>query len=60
MGDNAIGAPQPEVPGGSAPEAMAHAFASATLVANALFWVVLGASAGELYGRLTSDTNQTA
>ncbi len=57
---HAIGAPQPEVPGGSAPEAMAHAFASATLVANAFFWVVLGASAGELYSRLTSDTDQTA
>jgi len=57
---HAIGAPQPNAPGGSAPEAMVHAFASATLVANALFWGVLGASAGELYGRFSSDADQTA
>lgn len=57
---HAIGAPQPEIAGGSAPEAMAHAFVSATLVANALFWAVLGASAGELYGRLIRGTGRTA
>lgn len=57
---HAIGAPQPEIHGGSAPEAMAHAFAAATLVANALFWAVLGTAAGAVYGRLMGDTDQTA
>ena len=41
-----IGAPQPEVHGGSAPAALAEAFIYATAAANAGFWLVLGGLAG--------------
>lgn len=40
-----VGAPHPEVAGGSAPESLEEAFVAATLIANAVFWVVLGVAA---------------
>jgi len=47
-----IGAPQPEAHMSTVPETLSHAFVSATLVTNLLFWAVLGASVGFLFERL--------
>ncbi|EJN06950.1 CbtA family protein [Herbaspirillum sp. YR522] len=44
-----IGAPQPEVHGGLAPEQLARAFIHATALANAVFWLALGALCGLFY-----------
>ncbi|KAF1048843.1 MAG: hypothetical protein GAK35_00109 [Herbaspirillum frisingense] len=46
-----IGAPQPAVHGGVAPEELAHAFIQATAVANAVFWLALGGLTGFFYRR---------
>lgn len=37
-----LGAPHPEVAGGNAPEALEHSFIVATMIVNAVFWVLLG------------------
>lgn len=47
-----VGAPQPEVHGGSAPEALAEAFVTAATVANGVFWVVLGATTAVAFKKL--------
>ena len=47
-----VGAPQPDVHGGSAPQELAHAFVMATAIANAIFWLVLGASSAWAFGKL--------
>ena len=47
-----IGAPHPEVAGGNAPEELALAFIFATSLANAAFWLVLGAANGFFFKRL--------
>ncbi|MCA1326587.1 CbtA family protein [Herbaspirillum sp. alder98] len=44
-----IGAPQPEVHGGLAPEQLARAFIQATALANAVFWLALGGLTGLFY-----------
>lgn len=44
-----IGAPQPEVHGGLAPEQLARAFIQATALANAVFWLALGGLSGLFY-----------
>ncbi len=41
-----IGAPHPEIQGGLAPAELANTFIMATAIANALFWLVLGALMG--------------
>ena len=46
-----LGAPHPERVGGSAPPELAASFAVLSLAAAAVFWVVLGASIGFLFGR---------
>ncbi|QDD65055.1 hypothetical protein EJD96_13240 [Herbaspirillum seropedicae] len=46
-----VGAPQPEVHGGVAPEELAHAFIRATALANAVFWLALGGLTGFFYRR---------
>lgn len=46
-----IGAPQPEVHGGVAPEELARAFIHATALANAVFWLALGGLTGWCYRR---------
>ena len=46
-----IGAPHPEVVGGSAPALLAVRFVGATMVANFVFWVVLGTVSAGLYAR---------
>jgi cobalt transporter subunit CbtA len=48
-----VGAPQPDMHGGSAPQALADAFVTATAIANAIFWLVLGASSAWAFGKLT-------
>ncbi len=48
---HAYGAPQPEIYGGLAPEALAHRFVVAVTVTSLLFWAVLGLSTGLLYDR---------
>lgn len=47
-----FGAPQPETHGALVPEALARAFVSASLLTNAVFWVVLGMLTGWLFERV--------
>jgi cobalt transporter subunit CbtA len=47
----AIGAPQPDAYSSAAPEALAHRFIVATMIASLLFWAVLGAFSGYFYKR---------
>ncbi len=47
-----IGAPHPEAYGGQVPAELAAAFVAATLVTNAVFWLVLGGAAGFFFQRL--------
>ena len=47
-----VGAPQPDVHGGSAPRELADAFVMATAIANAIFWLALGASSAWAFGKL--------
>jgi len=54
-----IGAPQPEHHGGLAPEELAHSFIVVSLIVAAVFWLVLGAVAGYLFGR-SAGRNATA
>ncbi|MFC0679767.1 CbtA family protein [Lysobacter korlensis] len=44
-----IGAPQPVVHSSTAPQELARAFVFATAIANAAFWLCLGACAGHFY-----------
>jgi len=48
---HAIGAPQPEHYESAAPEALAHRFITATMIAQFLIWSVLGALSGYFYKR---------
>jgi cobalt transporter subunit CbtA len=48
-----LGAPEPDDGSGAVPEALARTFVVASLVTNFLFWAVLGAATGFLYGRFT-------
>ncbi len=47
-----IGAPHPAVAGGNAPETLAQSFVIASAFANAIFWLVLGASSAYAFRRL--------
>jgi cobalt transporter subunit CbtA len=46
-----IGAPHPEIGGGTAPAELAAAFVGASLAANLLFWLSLGAITGYAFSR---------
>lgn len=46
-----IGAPQPEVHGGTPPAELAQAFVAASVIANAVFWLALGGLFGFLQRR---------
>lgn len=48
-----IGAPHPSEEGGTVPPELAAAFAAASLVSAALFWLVLGGAGGWVYRRLS-------
>ncbi len=50
-----IGAPHPEIVASNVPAILAAEFASATLAMAALFWVVLGGSAGWFLQRFAAD-----
>jgi len=50
-----IGAPQPEVRGGTAPAELSQAFVLATALANAVFWLGLGGLYGFFHARLATD-----
>lgn len=47
-----IGAPQPQIHGGAVPVELANAFLWATSIANAVFWLFLGALLGFFYKRM--------
>jgi cobalt transporter subunit CbtA len=51
----AIGAPQPDEYASAAPEALAHRFIVATMIAQLLFWAVLGALSGYFYKRFVHE-----
>ena len=57
---HAIGAPHPDGAHGTVPAEIAAAFVGATLVANLLFWLVLGALAGYAMERLQTPEPQRA
>jgi cobalt transporter subunit CbtA len=44
-----IGAPQPEVHSSAAPAELAQSFITATVFANAVFWLALGGLMGQFY-----------
>ncbi len=47
-----IGAPHPDVFGASAPQELAQAFVLASGIANAIFWVVLGAGSAAAFRKM--------
>jgi len=47
-----IGAPQPQIHGSAAPEELAHAFVSAAILANAIFWLALGSLTALFYKKM--------
>jgi cobalt transporter subunit CbtA len=49
-----VGAPQPAAHGGLAPAALVQEFVVASILTSLLFWLVLGGSAGFLYGRFAA------
>ncbi len=51
-----LGAPQPEVHGGLAPDALADQYVVATLVTGFFFWIFLGTVSGYLYQRFSHAT----
>lgn len=53
---HAIGAPQPAIAGGLVPDDLIRDFATTSLITNFLFWIVLGAATGLLFGRLAPPT----
>ena len=54
------GAPEPADHNGAVPAALAHHFVVAATVANFLFWLILGASAGHFHERLQPRIAQAA
>ncbi|MDH3231458.1 MAG: CbtA family protein [Alphaproteobacteria bacterium] len=55
-----VGAPHPHSPGGAVPPGLAAQFVAVSLGANALFWVVLGASSGYLHDRFALHRHSAA
>ena len=51
-----VGAPHPEEHGGLAPAELAQSFIYASLVSNAVFWVILGGLTGFLFSRSGEKT----
>lgn len=49
-----VGAPLPDVHASLAPEVLAHQFMTATTIANAAFWLVLGAATGFFYNKFNT------
>jgi cobalt transporter subunit CbtA len=55
-----IGAPQPETPGGLAPEELEHKFILVAIATSLVFWLVLGALTGAFFKRYANETGVTA
>jgi cobalt transporter subunit CbtA len=55
-----VGAPQPDSHVGLAPAELVQAFIYASLIGNALFWIVLGISSGYLFNRFDRDQDSAA
>lgn len=55
-----FGAPQPERHGGLAPDELRNAFIAATLITNAVFWIVLGILSALLYTRFGGNRESSA
>lgn len=55
-----IGAPQPETPGGLAPEELEHKFILAAIATSLVFWLVLGVLTGAFFKRYATDAAVTA
>ncbi|HJT14777.1 MAG TPA: CbtA family protein [Dongiaceae bacterium] len=50
-----IGAPQPETPGGLAPEELEHRFILVAIATSLVFWLVLGALTGAFFKRYANE-----
>lgn len=55
-----IGAPQPETPGGLAPEELEHKFILVAIASSLVFWLVLGVLTGAFFKRFATDDAATA
>jgi len=55
-----IGAPQPEVPGGLAPEELEHKFILVAIASSLVFWLVLGVLTGAFFKRYANETGVAA
>jgi len=55
-----IGAPQPETPGGLAPEELEHKFIIAAVATGLVFWLVLGVLTGALFKRYAKNEDGVA
>ena len=55
-----FGAPKPEHHGGLAPDELRNAFIAATLITNAVFWIVLGILSALLYTRFGGNRESSA
>jgi cobalt transporter subunit CbtA len=55
-----IGAPQPENPGGLAPEELEHKFILVAIATSLVFWLVLGVLTGAFFKRYANEAGATA
>ena len=55
-----IGAPQPETPGGLAPEELEHKFILVAIATSLMFWLILGVLTGAFFKRYFNETGATA
>jgi cobalt transporter subunit CbtA len=55
-----IGAPQPETPGGLAPEELEHKFILVAIATSLVFWLVLGVLTGAFFKRYANEAGATA
>lgn len=55
-----IGAPQPETPGGLAPEELEHKFILVAIATSLVFWIVLGVLTGAFFKRYAHEAGATA
>ena len=55
-----IGAPQPQVPGGLAPEELEHKFILVAIATSLVFWLVLGVLTGAFFNRYANEEGAAA
>ena len=55
-----IGAPQPETPGGLAPEELEHKFILVAIVTSLVFWLALGILTGAFFKRYANEAGAAA